>query len=125
LCEGNELIDKSYRGLTVWQKATELAPAVYDVTKTFPETEQYGLTSQLRRAAVSVASNIAEGHSRTSTGAYVQHLGFARGSIAEIETQMLIARRVGLCDERSYATIQALCGEVGRMLTALIKRLRP
>ena len=86
---------KSYQDLIVWQKAIDLVVQVYATTRTFPKDELYGLNSQMRRAAVSVPSNIAEGHSRASTGEFKQFLGHARGSLAELETQLTIAAKLG------------------------------
>src|SRR5580704_883837 len=87
---------RSYRDLIVWQKSLELAEAVYTATKSFPKEEIYGLTSQMRRAAVSVASNIAEGHSRQTRGEFLQFLGMSRGSLAELQTQAILAARLDL-----------------------------
>ena len=81
----------SFRDLDVWQRAVELTLAIYKLTATFPDVERFGLTNQLRRAAVSVASNIAEGYGRATKGEYIQFLGHARGSISEVETQLVIA----------------------------------
>jgi len=86
---------RSYRDLRVWQQSMDLAETIYQVTKTFPDTERYGLISQLRRAAVSVASNIAEGHAR-SLGDYVRHLLISSGSLAEMETQLILSQRLGI-----------------------------
>jgi four helix bundle protein len=114
-----------FRGLQVWNKGMELAIAIYALTAIFPDSEKFGLISQLRRAAVSVPSNVAEGFARTSTGSYVLHLGYARGSCAEIETQILISRAIGLCDLQSSANAERLNSEVSRMLNAMIRSLRP
>lgn len=101
----------------------ELVVSTYRVTKSYPDTERYGLVNQLRRAAVSVASNIAEGHAR-STGDYVRHLFIASGSIAEMETQFIASGRLGyLADSDSKPLLQT-CDELGRMLGALRKSLR-
>jgi four helix bundle protein len=102
----------------------DLVIAVYKVTKTFPKTELYGLTSQLQRAVVSVPSNIAEGHALKQTQAYVRHLAIASGSLAELETQLEIADRLGyLASESSPIFEQA--DEVGRMLAGLRRSLHP
>lgn len=82
----------SFKQLVVWQRAVELSLAVYRLTAAFPPSEQFGLTSQLRRAAVSIASNIAEGYGRSTKGEYIQFLGHARGSLCELQTQIVIAR---------------------------------
>jgi four helix bundle protein len=115
---------KSFRELTVWQRSIELALAIYRLTKAFPREEIFGLTSQLRRAAVSIASNIAEGQSRGTTGEFIQFLGIARGSTSEVETQLVIARGLQLGDETSIARCESLCVEIGKMLNALIRSLR-
>jgi four helix bundle protein len=86
------VVVQSFRDLVVWQRSIQLSIAVYRLTKDFPRDEIYGVTSQMRRSAVSVASNIAEGHARLSTGEYRQFLGMARGSNAELQTQLEIAR---------------------------------
>lgn len=116
-------MSKSFRELLVWQKAMKLAVAIYGLTANFPDTERFGLTSQLRRASVGIPSNVAEGHSKLSTDAYRLHLSHARGSSAEIETQILLARAVGLCDVKSSEHAEQLSSEVGRMLTAMIRTL--
>ncbi|MFY7853623.1 MAG: four helix bundle protein, partial [Brevundimonas sp.] len=87
-----------YRDLDVWKLAVDWVEAVYRATSNWPSEERFGLTSQLRRAAVSVASNIAEGAARRSTGEFLQFIGMARGSLAEAETQLLIASRLGYLD---------------------------
>jgi len=86
----------SYQDLVVWQKAMDLAVAAYNVTRRFPQAELYGLTSQMRRSASSVAANIAEGYGRESTGSYLHFLKTARGSLKEFETHVILAQRVGL-----------------------------
>src|ERR1700758_1583568 len=93
------LIVQSYRDLVVWKKSMALVLNVYRYTQAFPKIETYGLTSQLRRAAVSVPSKIAEGQARLSTGEFKQFLGNARGSLTEVETQILIARGLGYLDQ--------------------------
>ena len=85
---------KSYQGLIAWQKAISLVTDVYALTADFPGHEIYGLTSQLRRASVSIPSNIAEGHGRATKGEFLQFLGHARGSLCEVQTQIFIARRL-------------------------------
>jgi four helix bundle protein len=106
-------VGESFRNLTVWQRAIQLTLAVYKLTSSFPDSERFGLTSQLRRAAVSVASNIAEGYGRSTKGEYLQFLGNARGSNSEVETQIVMLQ-----------TTEELCSEVGRMLNALMKSQR-
>jgi four helix bundle protein len=112
---------KSFRELLVWQRAIELTLEIYKLTKTFPKEELFGLTSQVRRAAVSVASNIAEGQGRKTTGEFVQFLCVARGSNAEVQTQLVIARGLGYANEASIARCEALALEVAKMLSGLLK----
>jgi four helix bundle protein len=104
----------------VWRKAIELSVAVYKVTESFPGQERYGLSSQLQRAAVSVASNIAEGRGRLNRGEFRQFLGMAQGSNYEVQTQLLIAKKLGLGSSERIQQAQDLNAEVGRMLTAFI-----
>ncbi|HTJ87547.1 MAG TPA: four helix bundle protein [Terriglobales bacterium] len=113
----------SYRDLVAWKRAVELVTHVYGLTKSFPDDERYGLTAQLRRAAVSVASNIAEGQGRFSRGEFKQFLGHARGSLLEIETQMTIATNLGYLDSRQSEVVFELSSEVGRILNGLISSL--
>jgi four helix bundle protein len=108
-----------YTELVVWQKAMQLAEQVFRVTSGFPVEQRYVLASQLQRSAVSVPSNIAEGHGRKATGAYVNHLSIAAGSLLELETQVRLAARLGLLSADSEQAILALSDEVGRMLTGL------
>lgn len=114
---------RSYRDLRVWQESMELAETTYKVTETFPDTERYGLVSQLRRAAVSVASNIAEGHAR-SLGDYIRHLVVSSGSLSEMETQFMLSQRLGFLTAADAQPLLQNCEEVGRKLGALRKSLR-
>jgi len=98
--------------------------AIYKLTAEFPSDERFGLTNQLQRAAVSVASNIAEGYGRSSTGEYLQFLGIARGSNCEVQTQLGISKELGFGKEQSTATANNLSDEVSRMLVAMMKKLR-
>lgn len=107
----------------VWQKAIDLVSEVYTHTQSFPKEETYGLVSQLRRAAVSVPSNIAEGHARVSTGEFRQFLGHAMGSIVEIETQFLISERLHYLGSKDVGSLLAQTDELGRMLNALLRSL--
>lgn len=113
----------SYRDLVVWQRAMALVSAVYKLTRSFPEPERFGLTSQVRRAAVSIPSNIAEGQGRLATKEFRQFLGVARGSLKEVETQLLIGVDLGYASEEEITACLDLANEVGRMLNALIKAL--
>ncbi len=113
----------SYRDLIVWQRAVQMSVALYRFTSQFPREELYGLTSQLRRAGVSVASNIAEGYGRRSTGEYKQFLGMARGSNMEVQTQLIIAGQLGFGEHAKLLTAESLSHEVGRMLVSLMNKL--
>jgi len=115
---------KSHRDLIVWQKSMTLTVEIYRLTRSLPTREQFGLVSQLQRAAVSIPANIAEGHSRGSRGDYRRHISVARGSLAEMETHLELARRLGLVPERASATAESLTTEVGRMLSTLLYRLK-
>ncbi len=114
----------SYKDLIAWQKAMGLVTAVYDVTEKFPSHEQFGLISQLRRAAVSVPSNIAEGKDHYSNRDFVRFLRHARGSLAEIETQILIAAQRQYLPPAATTKLTAQIGELGRVLSGLINSLQ-
>lgn len=114
---------RSYKDLVAWKKAMELVTDVYRVTQGFPDREMYGLTSQLRRAAVSVPSNIAEGQGRLSKGEFHQFLGHARGSLIEVETQVLIAQNLGYLTVTSAQQLLAGAAELGRILNGLLASL--
>jgi four helix bundle protein len=114
---------KSYPDLEVWQKSRLLVSRIYVLTKTFPKDELYGLNSQLRRAAISVPSNIAEGKSRRSTKDYMRFLDIAYGSVAEVETQLYIAIDLGYTTEHKLSQLFEDYNEVGRMLNGLINSL--
>ena len=113
----------SYRDLKVWQRAIEMSLAIYSLTSGFPKDEMYGLTSQLRRAGVSVASNIAEGYGRGSRGDYKQFLSIARGSVFEVQTQVFIAGELGYGNPVTRAAVDNLSNEVSKMLYALMDKL--
>ena len=112
---------KGYRDLVTWQRAYKLALAIYQATLKWPKDEMYGLTSQIRRAAVSVAGNIAEGYDRTSPKEYLHHLGYARGSLAELETYLLLAQDLGYLDAVIGGKLLMLQTEVGKLLAGLIR----
>ena len=114
---------KSYGELIVWQKAMDLVQVVYETVRAFPKEEIYGLTSQLKRAAVSVPSNIAEGQGRKSTREFLHHLSIAYGSLMEVETQILIAARLGYLSERNAKQITERSAEVGRLINGLSNSL--
>jgi len=113
----------TYRDLKAWQRAMELVTAIYASTQRFPKEETYGLVSQMRRAAVSIPSNIAEGQGRRLEGDFQHFLRNARGSLLELETQILIAQNPRYLDEAD-AEVLAMCAEVGRILNGLIGSLR-
>lgn len=115
---------QTYRDLIAWQKAMDLVTEIYEVTRTFPREELYGLTSQLRRAVVSIPSNIAEGQARYSHAEFHHFLRNARGSLAEMETQIQIACNLKYSnEERAKALLQATA-EVGRILNALLDSVK-
>ena len=115
---------ESYRDLLVWQAAIELAVACYAETKTFPASETYGLTSQMRRASTSIAANIAEGYGRDQVGSYVQFLRIAQGSLKELETHLIIATRVGHLRSSGEEALLRKSEEIGKMLRSLIRGLQ-
>ncbi|MBI5192439.1 MAG: four helix bundle protein [Nitrospirae bacterium] len=114
---------KSYKDMIVWQKAMDLVELVYQATKQFPKEEQYGLTNQIRRAAVSVPSNIAEGQARQSTAEFKNFLSISRGSLAEVETQILLAQRLTYLSQQTVEEVLALQEEVNKMINSLISKL--
>ncbi len=120
----NEGRVKSYQDLIVWQKSMELVERIYRMTKVFPKEELYGLTSQIRRAAVSIPSNIAEGQARKSTAEFRNFLSIAQGSRAEVETQTLIAQRLGYVTSQQIQEIMNLLDEISRMPNTLQSKLR-
>ena len=115
---------RSYRDLRVWQKAMDLAEACYRISRRFPKEEMYGMTSQVRRATISVAANIAEGHGRNNRGDYIQFLRIAQGSLKELETHLLLSQRLNICAASEVDPILDECDTVGRMLRALIRSLQ-
>ena len=115
---------RSYRDLRVWTKAMDLASGVVHLTRTFPSDERFGLTMQMRKAAVSIPSNLAEGHERHSRGDYRRHVSIALGSLAELETQLDLGSRLEYADATRLKEAAELAGEVGGMLSVLLRRLR-
>jgi four helix bundle protein len=111
----------SFRDLTVWQKSMQLTVAVYRLTQVFPREEIYGLTSQMRRAAVSVPSKIAEGHGRLNTAEFRQFLGIARASNCELQTQLEIARALHFGDSNLMDEAEALSHEIGKMIYSILE----
>jgi four helix bundle protein len=115
---------KSYRDLEVWKKSIDWVEQIYKVSKTFPPDERFGLTSQIRRAAVSVPANIAEGAARTGTGEFLQFLSVASGSLAEVETFLILAQRLGLLPKQAVQPLEAQADEISRMLGGLKRSLQ-
>ena len=113
----------SHRDLHVWQRAIQLSIATYKLTASFPKEEIYGLTSQLRRASVSVPSNIAEGYGRGSRRDYKQFLCIARGSNLEVQTQLLIAQELHFADTPQIERVESLTVEIDKMLNTILKKL--
>ena len=115
---------KSYQDLEVWKKSIELAEKTYKLSAHFPAEERFGLTSQIRRAAVSVAANIAEGAERNGTGGFLQFLGIASGSLAEVETYLILFGRLGMATQEQIEPLLVQASEIGRMLSGLKRSLR-
>ena len=115
---------RSYRDLRVWREALAWAEQVYRASADWPRDERFGLTSQVRRAAVSVASNIAEGSGRRSTGEFLQFLGVARGSLSEAETQIMLSGRLGYTPSPTLEALLNDADSIGRMLSGLASSLR-
>ena len=111
---------KQYQDLIAWQKAIGLVTDIYRTSSSFPRDEMYGLTSQLRRAAISIPSNIAEGQGRASTGEFIQFLCHARGSLFEVETQVIVAHNLGYVSTVQMDALIAKISELGRVLNGLI-----
>lgn len=116
---------QSYKELVVWQKSMNLVSEIYEVTRSFPREEIYGLTSQMRRSAVSVPSNIAEGQGRASKGEFIQFLCHARGSLFELETQIILAAKFDYVSREGSERLLAQLTEVARILNGLLTSLRP
>jgi four helix bundle protein len=113
----------SYKDLIVWQRSMDLVERIYRITSKFPPNEQWGLVSQMRRAGVSVPSNIAEGYGRQATGEYRHHLSIGRGSLLELETQILLSRRLKYLEATEADTLLTEIEEISKMLTSLIFKL--
>lgn len=115
---------QSYQDLVLWQKAMDLAGLIYKSTSHFPKEEIYGITSQLRRAGVSIASNIAEGRSRNTKGEFLQFLGISKGSLSELETQVLLSVRLNYLSVDQSEKILSLSTEVGKLITSFQLKLK-
>ena len=114
---------RSYRDLTVWNTAVQLTLEVYHITESFPQSERFGLTSQLRRAAVSIPSNIAEGHARSTRGEYRNFLSAARGSTIEVEVQLYLAEQIGYVQSPVLIKARSYCDSISRMISGLKRTL--
>jgi len=123
-CQRSFRMPQSFRDLLVWQKSMVLVEAIYRLTRSFPKDELYGLTSQMRRASVSLASNIAEGSGRLSGSEFLHFLSFARGSNQELQTQLEVAKRLEFGNLAEIEAAEAQANEIGRMLFALIEKVR-
>jgi len=117
-------LNKPHKKLDVWKKAIDLVQKIYDLTKTFPKNEDYSLTNQMRRAAISVPSNISEGAARQTKKEFIQFLHTAQGSLSELDTQLEIAIRLGYLKEDRLSEVSLLTNDIDKMLTGLIKSLR-
>jgi len=115
---------RSYKDLLVWQKAMAIAERIYALTKHFPKNELYGLTFQMRKAAVSIPSNIAEGHARESTRDYLRFLTIASGSLAELETQLALCERLNLVESGQVESLLKTATELGKQLRSLRRSLQ-
>jgi len=114
---------RSYKDLVVWQKGIALAKVIYRLTLAFPSAEKFGLVAQMRRAAVSIPSNIAEGQARHTTGEFIQFISHAEGSVAELDTQLIISAELKFCDSATAAPAFELISELRRMLNVLRRTL--
>ena len=117
--------EHAYRKLDAWRKAMDMVDEIYMISREFPDEEKFGLTSQVRRAAVSVPSNIAEGYGRSHRREYLHHLYIARGSLMETETQVITAVRQEMCSREQAIPVWDILQETGRLLHGLIASLRP
>ena len=113
----------SYRNLIVWQKSIELSIEVYNLVKLLPKEEMYSLSDQMRRAVVSIPSNIAEGQSRKNTNEFIHYLHIAKGSKSELETQLIICNKINYLTPEQTGKALALCDEIGKMIVALIDQV--
>lgn len=114
---------QSYKDLIVWQKAIALAKIVYQLTQKLPSEEKFGLVAQMRRSAVSIPSNVAEGQARHTTGEFIQFISHAEGSLAELDTQLILTKELGFSDSSNLAAAFKLIDEIRRMLNVLRRKL--
>ena len=115
---------KSYQDLIVWQKSMDLTILIYEHTASFPKEEMYGLISQMRRAAVSISANIAEGQARNSTGEFRQFLGIAKGSLSELETLLILSQKLAFLTKENSEKLLRFSEEINKMLNGLLKSLK-
>ena len=115
---------QSYRDLEIWQRARTLAADIYRITQTFPPTERYGLVSQMRRAAISVPSNIAEGWARRYPAEFIQFLRTANGSLAELETQLILSADLGFINPQALSQLQATTDILARQILTLERKIK-
>jgi len=115
---------RPHQKLDLWRRAIDFVVAIYRLTERFPKEEKFGLTSQMRRAAVSVVANIAEGAARTSRREFMQFLSLSQGSASEVDTELLIASRLGYVAEKDYQHLSQDIDDIGRMITRLSQSLR-
>ena len=113
----------SYRDLLVWQQSMDLAAHVYELSRSWPRDEIYGLTSQARRSAVSVCANIAEGYGRENRGSYVQFLKIAQGSLKELETHLILSTKIGVDQAARVEPLLSECESIGKLLRSLMRKL--
>jgi four helix bundle protein len=114
---------QNYKDLIVWQKGIALAKLIYQLTQRFPSAEKFGLVAQMRRAVISIPSNLAEGQARHTTGEFIQFISHAEGSVAELDTQVILSVELGFCDKRGAASASELIDELRRMLNVLRRKL--
>jgi four helix bundle protein len=114
----------NYRELGVWSRSMELVEVCYHLSRRLPQSETHGLARQIRRAAVSIPANIAEGHGRRNLGEYIQHLSIANGSLEELETHLMISGRINYLEENEIISALEASAEIGRMLASLMENLR-
>ena len=115
---------RPHHSLDAWKKSVDFVVEVYKMTDIFPKEEKFGLTSQIRRASVSISANIAEGAARKSDKEFLQFLSIAQGSASEVETEILIANRLGFIEKRDYETLDSSLNDIGRMITGLSNHLK-
>ena len=118
------MLEKPHKKLDVWKKSIELVQKIYELTKTLPKIEEYGLTNQMRRAAISVPANISEGAARQTKKEFIQFLHMAQGSLSELDTHLEITLRLGYMKEISLQELSTLMNDIDKMLTGLIKSLK-